>query len=424
MEAEPDVSRMPFALVAPFRSVSILPLLIQLFSLGIPGPAVAQVATETVGRVEVLPERPGPHWLWVSDMLLRRTSLFDGDSGRMLGMLNGDLGIVVPTFSPDHREIYLISTHYSRGTRGLRTDEVTIHDAARLEPLAEVVIPPKRAEHFSWIGSAALSDDGRFLAVYNYTPATSLSIVDVRERRFVGEIETPGCSLVYPTGPRRFAMLCGDGALLDVVLDESGAELRKSRTAVFFDPYADPITEKGVRQGDRWTFVSFDGWVYEFDFSGDEPRVGERWSLLGESDRREAWRIGGHQHLALNAQMGHLYSLMHQGGVDTHKQPGTEVWVFDVARRERIARYAVPNAISAFVRQTLELEPGGLLARLLDWLLPNPGVDRIQVSQDAEPLLFTSVMLPPTLFVLDAGNGALLREITEPAMGTGLMVTP
>jgi methylamine dehydrogenase heavy chain len=424
MEAVPDVSRIPFALSAPLRPVSILALLLLPLSVVVGRGAAAEVASEPVGRVELLPDRPGPHWLWVSDMLLRRTSLFDGDSGRMLGMLSGDLGVVVPTFSPDHREIYLVSTHYARGTRGQRTDEVTIHDAARLEPLAEVVIPPKRAEHFSWVGSAAVSDDGRFLAVYNYTPATSLSIVDVRERRFVGEIETPGCSLVYTTGARRFAMICGDGSLLDIVLDESGAELRKRRSAVFFDPYADPITEKGVRRGDHWFFVSFDGWVYDFDFSGDDPSVADRWSLLGDTDRRDAWRIGGHQHLALHAQSGHLYSLMHQGGVDTHKQPGTEVWVFDLARRERIARYALPNAISAFARQTLELEPGGLLARLLDWLLPNSGVDRIQVSQDDTPMLFTSVMIPPTLFVLDAESGALLREIPEPAMGTGLMVTP
>ena len=120
----------------------------------------------------------------------------------------------------DGREIYLAETFYTRGTRGERTDVVSIADAITLQSKGEVVIPPKRCEHTSWVAGSALSDDGRFLAVFNMNPATSLSIVDVAERRFVTEIDTPGCSLVYAAGPRRFLSLCADGTALVVTLDE------------------------------------------------------------------------------------------------------------------------------------------------------------------------------------------------------------
>ena len=38
------------------------------------GTARAELAPETVGQVAVLPA-PGPHWIFVSDLLLRRAAL-------------------------------------------------------------------------------------------------------------------------------------------------------------------------------------------------------------------------------------------------------------------------------------------------------------------------------------------------------------
>src|SRR5437870_2346736 len=119
--------------------------------------AGAEAPPETVGKVVVLPARPGPHWFWLSDILLHRTALF------------------------------------------------------------------------------------------NLPPVTSLSIVDVKARRFTTEVPTPGCSLVYAAGPRRFLMLCANGAALIVVLDDAGQQTRVERSQPFFDPQKDPVTEKAVR---------------------------------------------------------------------------------------------------------------------------------------------------------------------------------
>jgi methylamine dehydrogenase heavy chain len=103
---------------------------------------------------------------------------------------------------------------------------------------------------------------------------TSLSIVDVRERRFVTEVQTPGCSLVYTAGPRRFFMLCANGGALTVTLDDAG-QATVARVQPFFDPQKDPLTEKAVRRGNEWLFVSFDGMVQPVDVSGAELRMGE-----------------------------------------------------------------------------------------------------------------------------------------------------
>src|SRR5205085_1883074 len=249
---------------------------------------------------------------------------------------------------------------------------VTVYDASTLQPLAEIGIPPKRGEWFPGNAANALSDDGRFMAVFNLTPATSVSIVDVKERAFTAEIGTPGCSLVYAAGPRRFLMLCANGGALSVGIDDAGHEARLERVEPFFDAQADPLTEKAVRRGNEWLFVSFEGVVHPVDVGGDALRVGETWSLVDAADRRANWRIGGAQHLAA------------QG-------------------RSRAARATT---------------------WLLAHTLPNPGIDRILVTQDEHPLLIASASIPPTVTVHDAMTGEFVRDVSEPGLAGSLLFAP
>ena len=394
--------------------------------------ARADVKIEEVGKSLRLPDKPAPHWFWASDILLHRTALFDADSGRMLGAISsGSAGsgfVVYPLFSPSRREIYLAETYWSRGIRGERTDVVTVYDAQTLQALAEIPIPAKRGEYFPGNASNALSDDGRFMAVFNVTPASSLTIVDVVARKFVTELDTAGCSLVYAAGPRRFFMICGDGQALTVTVDENGAGAKLERTERFFDVHADPVTEKAVRRGNQWLFVSFEGLVHTVDVSGPKLGFGEQWSLVTDADRGDSWRIGGLQHLAVHASSGRLYALMHQGPRDTHKTPGTEVWVYDVARRERTQRIAVHNPLVSFVALQAKLGRDGATDRMframLSSVLPNPGVERILVTQDDDPVLLLSSGFPPTITVCDAGTGEVLSEIAEPGLGFSLFFSP
>ena len=115
----------------------------------------------------------------------------DDDQGdAKIRLLNLSTGYSSPesAYPRTRPEFYLAETFYSRGSRGDRTDVVTIYDLATLAPVGEVGIPPKRAINTLATANVALSDDDRFLAVFNMTPATSLSIVDVQQRAFVAEM--------------------------------------------------------------------------------------------------------------------------------------------------------------------------------------------------------------------------------------------
>ena len=227
--------------------------------------------------MNTLPAKPDQHWLWVYDMVYDymtdgRASLIDGDSGRFLGMLSTGYSFTQLTLPRHHREIYSAETYYSRYTRGKRDDVVSIYSPTNLAPIAEIDIPDKRASTIPTPHNAVITDDDRFMLIFNLTPATSVSVVDLPARRFVGEIETPGCALIYPSGPRRFFSLCGDGSLLAVELDDAGTALSTTRSQPFFDPEGDPLSEKGVRANGVWHFVSFDGSLYRVDARTAAPR--------------------------------------------------------------------------------------------------------------------------------------------------------
>lgn len=372
------------------------------------------VAPEPMGVIETLPQPPHPHWVWVADPVLQRSALIDADSGRFLGMVNGGYGLLMPIFARTRPELYMPAAYYSRGTHGTRTDVVEFYDTATLALNGEVEIPPKRALNAFTLGHAALSDDDRFLALFNWTTGTSLTIVDVVARRFVAEIGTPGCSLVYAAGPRRFVSICGDGGLFTLTLDDEGRERSRALTPPQFDPKVDPLTEKAVRAGDTWLFVSFEGLVYPLDVTAPTLTFGEPWPLFDDEARGESWRIGGNQHLAAHRATNRLFALVHRGGPDTHKEPGEEVWVYDLAARQRIARIALRNpgiTILGFPLDGNELPwpLAGLTTWLLDTLAP-PLVGYIVVTQDDAPLLVTASQFSGSLGVYDATSGEFLRR--------------
>ncbi|MGH7821618.1 MAG: hypothetical protein ACREQ9_17780, partial [Candidatus Binatia bacterium] len=51
-------------------------------------PAEERFLPERVGTVRTLPAEPGPHWFWLSDIVLHRAALFDGDTGTLLGTIS------------------------------------------------------------------------------------------------------------------------------------------------------------------------------------------------------------------------------------------------------------------------------------------------------------------------------------------------
>lgn len=306
--------------------------------------------------VNTLPASPD-YRLYVSDptfphMVDGRLHVIDGDTMKYLGMIATGFssGAVL---APDRSEIYVATTYYARLNHGERTDVVDIHDARTLAWKGEIVIPPHHAQATPARYLMQTSADGRYLFVQNATPATSVTVVDLKERKVLNEVATPGCWAIYPAlgESLRFSALCGNGAALTVSLDAAGQVTGQRRSAPFFNPDQDPLFTAADRVGDQYYFVSFHGAVQRVDFSGAEAVPGETWSLLDAKDRKAGWRPGGYQLLAVQPGAtpgsGRLYVGMHDKGEEgSHKNAAKEVWVFDLATHQRLARLPGHHAMA------------------------------------------------------------------------------
>jgi len=365
------------------------------------GPARADLPPETGTGTSVatLPMPPSKHWVWVNDFVFPHMAdgmayLVDGDTGRYLGTLSTGYSFQHLVLPRDGKVIYSPETYFSRGTRGERTDVITLYDPATLSPVGEIGMPPKRSSNVPMISNAALTDDERFLLIYDFNPGQSVAVIDVKARKFVREIETPGCALVYPTGPRSFFSVCGDGSLLLVSLDDAG-DARQTRSQPLLAMGADPVAEKAVRIARTWYFVSFDGRVFPIDADAQQATVGTGWWLGSDAERKAGWRPGGVQPFAVNASSSRFYAVMHQGALSTHKDPGKDVWVFDVATHARVQQFTLKNLSSA-----------------------------IQISSDDHPLLFSAFIDSTDLDIYDAPSGRLLRSVDHIGTTPTVLITP
>jgi len=318
--------------------------------------ALAEPRYETLSVAKMA--EPTPHRIYVSDIAINhivdgRLHVIDGDTLTYLGMIStGYAGNA--TLSLDRKELYVATTYYTRLARGERTDVVDIHDTQTLEHKGEIVIPARHAQALPYKGLARPSSDGRWLFVQNATPASSVTVVDLKTRKFAAEIPTPGCWIVIPsqTDGSRFATLCGDGTLKSVVLGDNGSPRSRTRSARFFHPDEDPVFVQTDNIGDRHYFVSYKGKVYAADLSGDEPKVEAPWSLARGAEARKGWRPGGYQLIAVHRKTGRLFVAVHaDGGEGSHKNPAKEIWVFDLEKKKRVAKLPGHNAIAIAVSQ-------------------------------------------------------------------------
>ena len=190
-------------------SLSLVPIVAALGAAVLINPptARAQLPSDEMTS-KSLPEA-APNWVFVLDSgfpssSIAKLDIIDGATRKVLGQLSGGY-LSNFEISPDHHEFYMVDTYYSRGWRGTRTDVVSIFDAKSLTFQAEVEIPPKRILIVPKRNTAAITPDGRFILVANMTPATSVSVVDLKARKLAGEIDTPGCVQALAPGNRQFS---------------------------------------------------------------------------------------------------------------------------------------------------------------------------------------------------------------------------
>lgn len=269
-----------------------------------------------------------------------RIRVFDATQGRFLGMVStGFAGNF--TLSAKADELYVATTYYSRGTRGERTDVLEVHDTVHLAPQYEVILPPRHAQALNYRGLVRVTGSGRFVLVQNATPATSITVVDLTARQVVNEVPTPGCWGTLPAASgHRFSMLCGDGKVATVTLNDQGQVSDRQVSAKLFDADTDAWFHHAEQVGDRYWFVSFLGQLTELDLGGPVARVVRQQSLVNAADRKGGWRPGGYQNFAVDPSAHWLVASMHPKGAEgSHKSPAAQLWVFDLNKGQRVARY-------------------------------------------------------------------------------------
>jgi methylamine dehydrogenase heavy chain len=309
-----------------------------------------ELAAETLG---VTPAVAGSERIYVADIAISHISdgrirVFDTRSGRFLGMIStayaGNFGL-----SPKADELYVATTHLSRSTRGERVDVLEVHDTATLGFKYEVVLPTKRAQALNYRGLVRSSGDGRFVLVQNATPATSITVVDLAQRKVASEVPTPGCWGVMPAATgARFSMLCGDGKVATVTLDATGQVADRQVSDKLFDADTDAWFHHAEQVGDRYWFLSFKGNVTELDLSGPVAKVARAARpLAGAAPKSAGWRPGGYQPFAVDPSGRWLVAAMHDGGSEgSHKRPARRLWVHDLQSGQRVASAPGHGAVS------------------------------------------------------------------------------
>lgn len=359
-----------------------------------------------LGNVVLADQKPGEHRIWVNDWagaVYSRAILFDADSGDMLGAVETGWEGVKLDLPVGGEHIYSSALYMSRGYHGERTDALEYINRATLRVEGEIILPPKSGRGLPNTNHSNLSDDESFLFQTFFTPASSVGVVDLRSKTYIGEIETAGCAYVMSAGPRRFFSLCGDGSALAIEIDDTGREARRKRYGGLFDPQADPISGTAVRSGDRWYLVTHLGQVHAIDVGGQDLAHKVLWSATEKAASGKTWIPSEiYQNLAMHRAQNRLYILMGEqdltpkgGGTDYHRKVGTEIWVFDVGTGKRLQQIKLSQPMTA-----------------------------IAVSQDERPLLYAANGFSTDVLVMDVQNGEVLRTLHTGFHGMPMILQP
>ncbi len=357
---------------------------------------------EGTGTVESLPERYPDHWFLVHDASFFHMSdgkvyLIDTSADTLGEQVKGMFNVVLMgNIGQSHRrgEIYAAETFHSRGTRGQRIDALTIWDMASLTPKAEVVWPtPKRYMGMPQRFAVTPIDNDNLLLVVNFTPATSVTVIDLDTREIVNEVATPGCLFAYPTGRRGFSSVCADGRFMSTELAKDGSLVKQTRTDAFFNSDTSPIFEHTALINGTAYFPSFAGEVFPVDLKGKVAKVGKPWQLATKEERAGNWRPGGIGIIDRDNH-GRFYILMHPDGGDGSQQGGgPEVWVFDAEKQQRVLK--------------IPLQAWGL---------------SLAVSRGENPMLLVTNPTDMSLELYDGRSGEFVRSIKDFGQETPLML--
>jgi methylamine dehydrogenase heavy chain len=310
-------------------------------------PGLPPLPIEQTGKIETLPKNYPEDWFLVHDLSFFHMSdgkvyVLDTSADTVGEQVKGMFNVVlIGNIAQSHRrgEIYATESIHSRGTRGTRLDILTIWDKETLTVKDEVLWPiPKRYVGLPLRYALTPIDNDNFLLAANFTPATSVAVINLDTREIVNEVATPGCAFAFPTGKRGFSSLCADGRFMSTELAKDGSLIKQTRTEAFFSSDDTPVFPDAALIDGTAYIPTFKGDIFPVNMKGKVAKVGKPWHLATEEERAANWRPGG-LGLIDRDDHGRIYVLMHpDGGDGSHQSGGSEVWVFDAEKQKRVLK--------------------------------------------------------------------------------------
>ena len=317
------------------RSCTVLPFI--LASLALPAAAQDTFTPEKLGVEAHIAEGPNVLVLDQSWNGPSKIDVLGADEGLKMKGNMGPGTTAQMVLSRDGKSLYTGSVYMQRFVYGPVTVILHEWDLATLSRKREFEIPTKFAHVESQPGLFALSDDEAYLLAQNATPATSVSVNDLKAEKAIAEIPTPGCWTAIPATGMKFTTICGDGTLASYAWAADGSFAEPKKSAKIFDPDADALFANPVRAEGKLIYLSFNGNLYVVDDSGEAPVLAETVKLTDGVIGK--WAPGGSEAIAYNAATGKLFILMHSGAKEgSHKDPAQEIWTVDLASKKVVGR--------------------------------------------------------------------------------------
>ncbi len=317
--------------------------------------ARAELPIEPTPAVKSLPSDYPSSYVFVSDgnffgleagkvVIIDVAAEFDQYKGSLSSAQFGFFGQ-----SKTRPELYVVETFYARGQRGERTDVLTIYDKASLNVVGEVLLPGgKRAQTLPEQGAFQISNDDRYAYIFNFTPAASVTIVDLVARKIVGDVDIPGCIHAFAMKNGGFASLCGNGGVVSTKFDAAGKVVSQKMSQPFSDIDNEPMfTRPAIVDGVAY-FPTYHGKIIPVDLNGEEAVAGEPWDIgasAAEAPKKKSWtdkipgigkksasgkRLPSGWQLIASDDAGRLYVIMRATeSIDDHDTGGDEVFVLD-----------------------------------------------------------------------------------------------
>lgn len=233
---------------------------------------------------------------------------------------------------------YAASAYAKRITYGPVEAILQKFDISTLKTTQEISILPKFAQTAAAQGMLQVTPDGKFAYIQNATPATSVSIVDLKTGALTAEAPIPGCwTINLAEDSSGFSSLCGDGRILTTKVGPDGKVTTKTYSDKIFDVEKDPLFVHAQRVKGDLVFLSYSGAFYRVSDKGPAAKLVETFSVT--EGVKGDWAPGGYEVMSYSAPYGVMFVSMHAGAKDgSHKNGSEEIWAIDMAKKTVLYR--------------------------------------------------------------------------------------